>query len=136
MYTMNPYQEKLSLVVGITQAHVKRGSICYMPGGIQPSAVGIQRREKSHLTCFLPLGFWQSSCLYVFCRRKSDTGHSETIAGQDRGGYSCYTFPSSNCNLSLVISPSPTLQTLFLFSLNPLSEIQCCRSQPYIHRTI
>lgn len=70
--TWSPHHQKFSLVVWITQVHVKQGSICYMPGGIQPNAVGIQRRENSHLTCVLPIGFWQSSCLYLSWGRNPD----------------------------------------------------------------
>lgn len=74
--------------MGITQAHIKQGNICYIPGGKQPSAVGIQSREKSCFTCSLPLGFWRSSCLYFLWGRNPDA-----ITGQGCGGKTCYTCP-------------------------------------------
>lgn len=86
---VKPHGQRFSLVLGITQAHVKQCSICWE--GYKPSVVGIQKREKSHLTCSSPLGFWSCSYLYLSWGRKPNTGHLETHTGQGGRGNMLYT---------------------------------------------
>lgn len=112
---------------------IGQGSMCYMPGGIQPSAVGIQRRFlKARLTCCsLPPGFWRLSYLDLPGGINPAMGHLETVTGQGCRG-----------KVRVLCPPPPILffrnlpLSLSLLLFKPFSQIQCCRSQPYIHTTI
>lgn len=116
--------------MGITQAHVEQGSICYVPGGIQPKCCGDSKEREITFECrSLPPGFWWWSCLYFSSGRNSHAGHSETLTGQGCGGKTCYTVHPQMLFLLWGF--------LSLFSpFKPFSQIQCCRTQPHIQTTI